>query len=151
INVASLLGLGMAIDYGLFIVSRYREELTGGAEVRDAVTRTLSTAGRTVAFSATLLTIAVSTLLLFPQPFLRSLAYGCAAAVVLAAAMSLTVLPSLLAVIGTNIDRLSIRRRHRHVRTDRNFWSRLADVVMRRPVAIAAPILVGLSVLISPF
>lgn len=152
INVASLLGLGMAIDYGLFIVSRYREELADGREVRGAVVRTLSTAGRTVAFSATLLIIALSTLLLFPQPFLTSLAYGGMAAVALAAIMSLTVLPAVLALLGTNIDRLRVRRHtHPHAKRSGGFWPRLANVVMRHPVAIATPIVVGLAVLVSPF
>lgn len=151
VNVASLLGLGMAIDYGLFIVSRFREELAGGQETRGAVIRTVSTAGRTVAFSATLLLIAVSTLLLFPQPFLRSLAFGGMAAVALAAIISLTVLPALLALLGPNVDRLSVRRRGHHAKDDGGFWARLADFVMRRPVAIATPLLVGLAVMISPF
>ena len=85
VNVASLLGLGMAIDYGLFMVGRFREEQAYGRTPAEAVTRTVATAGRTVVFSATLLMIALAGLMLFPQGFLKSLAYGGLAAVALAA------------------------------------------------------------------
>nr|WP_281352459.1 MMPL family transporter [Phytoactinopolyspora alkaliphila] len=151
VNVAGLLGLGMAIDYGLFIVSRFREERDAGVPVEDAVRKAVGTAGRTVAFSALLLVIALSTLLLFPQNFLNSLAYGGMTAVTLAAVVALTALPAMLALTGHRIDAWSItifRRR----RADRVvFWSRLADGVMRRPGLIAAPILAVLVLLISPF
>jgi uncharacterized membrane protein YdfJ with MMPL/SSD domain len=95
VNVASLLGLGMAIDYGLFMVGRFREEQGFGRKPADAVRRTVATAGRTVLFSATLLMIALAGLLLFPQGFLKSLAYGGLAAVGLAAFLSLTLLPAI--------------------------------------------------------
>jgi RND superfamily putative drug exporter len=149
VNVASLLGLGMAIDYGLFIVSRFREELAGGAATRDAVRTTLATAGRTVAFSATLLIIALATLTLFPQQFLTSIAYGGVAAVALAAALSLTVLPAVLGLLGHRIDKGSVRRRNRTEPS--RFWPWLANGVMRHPLLVAVPILAGLAVLISPF
>lgn len=155
VNVASLLGLGMAIDYGLFIVSRFREEVGAGNDAATAVRHTIATAGRTVVFSSTLLIIAMATLLLFPQTFLRSIAFGGMAAVALAAIISLTVLPAMLALLGRRVDAWPIRRRrHRHERTDREpgaFWGRLADGVMRRPVLVALPILAGLAWLISPF
>ncbi len=152
VNVASLLGLGMAIDYGLFIVSRFREELGTGVAPPDAVRRTVASAGRTVAFSATLLMIALSTLLLFPQDFLKSLAYGGVAAVALAAVMSLTVLPAALALLGGRVNALSLRRRGRAANPEPSrFWGRLADAVMRRPLLVATPIVAGLAVLIVPF
>lgn len=156
VNVASLLGLGMAIDYGLFIVSRFREELREHADVTpaQAVRRTLATAGRTVVFSATVLVIALATLTLFPQDFLKSIAYGGMAAVALAAVISLTVLPAALALLGRQVDAWSIRRRRHRTHTHRapsRFWTRLADAVMRRPLLVALPILAGLAVLISPF
>ncbi|PSL06166.1 RND superfamily putative drug exporter [Haloactinopolyspora alba] len=150
VNVASLLGLGMAIDYGLFVVSRFREELDDGVDAHEAVRRTVATAGRTVAFSATLLIIALSTLLLFPQNFLNSLAYGGMAAVALAALISLTVLPAVLSLLGRRVDALAIRRRGGPARPGR-FWPRLADGVMRRPLLVALPILAVLMLLISPF
>ncbi|WP_203835586.1 MMPL family transporter [Winogradskya humida] len=147
VNVASLLGLGMAIDYGLFMVGRFREELEAGHAPAEAVSRTVATAGRTVLFSASLLMIALAGLLLFPQGFLKSLAYGGLAAVALAALLSLTLLPALLAVLGPRINKLPVRlpRRNRS-----SMWAKLAGVVLRRPVLIALPILAGLLVLAAP-
>jgi len=151
VNVASLLGLGMAIDYGLFMVGRFREELDFGRTPAAAVTRTVATAGRTVVFSATLLMIALAGLLLFPQGFLQSLAYGGLAAVALAAVLSLTLLPALLAVLGHRVDKLPVRLpRRRDARPAGTGWARLAGLVLRRPVLLALPILVGLLVLAAP-
>ena len=151
VNVASLLGLGMAIDYGLFMVGRFREEQAQGRSPAEAVSRTVATAGRTVLFSATLLMIALGGLLLFPQGFLQSLAYGGLAAVGLAALLSLTLLPALLAVLGPRVDKLPVRLpRRRGGRPAGAGWARLAAVVLRRPVLVALPILAGLLVLASP-
>lgn len=111
VNIVTLLGLGLAIDYGLFVVGRFREELAAGNDTATATSRTMATAGRTVLFSATLLVVALAGMLLFPQSFLKSLGYGGMAAVALAAAIALTVLPALLAVLGHRVDRLSVRRR----------------------------------------
>ena len=148
VNVATLLGLGMAIDYGLFIVGRYREELAGGAEPREAVRRTVATAGRTVAFSATLLVIALSGLLVFPMDFLKSMAYGGMSAVAIAALVSLTLLPALLAVLGRNVDKLSVRR----APTAEPRWlGRIGNAVMKRPIWFAAPIIAVLVLLALPF
>ncbi|MEV8503579.1 MMPL family transporter [Actinoplanes sp. NPDC051475] len=151
VNVASLLGLGMAIDYGLFMVGRFREEQGFGRTPAQAVTRTVATAGRTVVFSATLLMIALAGLLLFPQGFLKSLAYGGLAAVALAAVLSLTLLPALLAVLGHRVDKLPVRLpRRRRSRPAGTGWAALADTVLRRPVLVALPILAGLLVLAAP-
>ncbi|MFB9234882.1 MMPL family transporter [Plantactinospora siamensis] len=153
VNVASLLGLGMAIDYGLFMVGRFREELAAGRTNRDAVRNTVATAGRTVIFSATLLIIALGGLLLFPQGFLKSLSYGGMAAVALAALISLTLLPALLGVLGPRIDRLSVRRRRTGARPTgpvTGGWARLARLTMRRPVLVVLPIVAGLLVLAAP-
>lgn len=148
VNVATLLGLGMAIDYGLFIVGRYREELAAGADPADAVRRTVATAGRTVAFSATLLVIALSGLLVFPMDFLKSMAYGGMSAVAIAALISLTLLPALLGILGRRVDKLSVRR----APTAEPRWlGRVADAVMRRPVWFAAPIVAVLVLLALPF
>ncbi|WP_067500080.1 MMPL family transporter [Actinoplanes sp. TFC3] len=147
VNVASLLGLGMAIDYGLFTVGRFREEQDAGHTAAQAVSRTVATAGRTVVFSASLLMIALAGLLLFPQGFLKSLAYGGLAAVALAALLSLTLLPALLAVLGTRVDKLPVRL---PLRLSGNGWAKLAGVVLRHPVLVALPILVGLVVLAAP-
>ncbi|ASO23171.1 RND superfamily putative drug exporter [Actinoalloteichus hoggarensis] len=152
VNVASMLGLGLAIDYGLFVVGRFREEMDSGRGPAAAVRRSVATAGRTVAFSAVLLVIALSGLMLFPQEFLRSLAYGGMSAVALAALLSLTVLPALLGLLGHRVDKLSlpwlVRRRQRSTGEG---WRRLADGVMKRPGLIAVPIIAGLVLLGSPF
>ncbi|WP_205650461.1 MMPL family transporter [Actinoplanes solisilvae] len=150
VNVASLLGLGMAIDYGLFMVGRFREEQSQGRTPSEAVRRTVATAGRTVVFSATLLMTALAGLLLFPQGFLKSLAYGGLAAVALAALLSLTLLPAMLAILGPRVDKLPIRLPFGGSSGGGSFWERLAAVVLRRPVLVVLPILAGLLVLAAP-
>ncbi|MUL43503.1 MMPL family transporter [Streptomonospora sp. PA3] len=150
VNVATILGLGLAIDYGLFMVSRFREELARGAPVSEAVPRTLSTAGRTVAFSGVTVMIAFGGLLFFPQPILRSIGFGGIAVVLFDVLAALVALPALLSVTGRRIDalRLFARRRRRRellrARAGRHAspeaghrlggWARLAHSVMRRPV-----------------
>ncbi|MEV6494020.1 MMPL family transporter, partial [Actinoplanes sp. NPDC051633] len=151
LNVASLLGLGMAIDYGLFTVGRFREEQEQGHSPAEAVARTMATAGRTVVFSASLLMIALGGLLLFPQGFLKSLAYGGLAAVGLAAFFSLTVLPAMLALLGPRVDKLPVRLpRRRNAPPPGTGWARLAGLVLRRPVLVVLPILAGLLILANP-
>lgn len=151
VNVASLLGLGLAIDYGLFMVGRFREELAVTDEVERAVCRTVRTAGRTVGFSATLLVIALSGLLLFPQDFLKSLAYGGMAAVSIAAFVSLSLLPAVLGALGSRVDALALpwKRRRAKVAGGRedSGWARLAAAVMRRPWLVVAPIVLVLALL----
>jgi len=112
-----MLGLGLAIDYALFVVSRFREELRGGATTEDALVRTMSTAGRTVAFSGLTVAISLASLLLFPQVFLRSMGFGGMAAVLVAMVGALTVLPALLAVLGHRVDSLRLRMPNRLRRT----------------------------------
>ncbi|MEV0708696.1 MMPL family transporter [Nocardia aurea] len=151
--VVSMIGLGLAIDYGLFIVSRFREELAAGRDVPDAVRRSVATAGRTVMFSATIVVIASGAILLFPQGFLRSFALGAMVTVALAAAVSVTVLPAVLAILGPRVDRLGFNRFHaRRADTDQrdNPWGRVAGWVMRRPILVAVPVVALLVVLIAP-
>lgn len=111
VNVITILGLGLAIDYGLFVVGRFREELRRGLSTEEAVVRTMATAGRTVAVSGLTVAIALAGLLIFPQVFLRSMGFGGMAAVLVAMVAALTVLPALLAVLGPRVDALPIRRR----------------------------------------
>ncbi len=116
LNLTTALGLGLAIDYSLFIVSRYREELRAGREPADALVVTMGTAGRTVLFSAATVAVSLLALLVFPLYFLRSFAYAGIAVVALAAIGALVVLPALLAVLGRRVDRLRLpigRRRAR--------------------------------------
>ncbi|MGV0372588.1 MMPL family transporter [Corynebacterium pilbarense] len=110
-SIITLLGLGLAIDYGLFMVSRFREELDRGVEVEEAVAVTTNTAGKTVFFSALMVGVALSGLLMFPQAFLKSVAYGAMSAVLLAAVISVAVLPALFGMLGPRIDMWSVRRR----------------------------------------
>ncbi|MGN2639273.1 MMPL family transporter [Nocardia takedensis] len=98
--VVSMIGFGLAIDYGLFIVSRFREELAEGFDTPAAVRRTVMTAGRTVVFSATMIIASLGGMLLFPQGFLKSIAYGAIATVSMAALTAITILPAILAVLG---------------------------------------------------
>jgi len=159
INIVTMLGLGLAIDYALFIVSRFREELAaqpaGRQGVEDALVRTVATAGRTVAFSGVTVAISLAGLLLFPQMFLRSMAFGGIAAVLVAMAAALTVLPALLAVLGPRINAGSVpwlrRRPDRATDGSGGAWYRVAHSVMRRPLAYMAVIVVGLLALGLPF
>ncbi|MGP5117453.1 MMPL family transporter [Corynebacterium casei] len=131
--VVTLLGLGLAIDYGLFMVSRFREELDKGREVKDAVAVTTATAGQTVVFSAAMIAVALSGLFIFPQAFLKSVAYGSISAVGLAALLSVTLLPALFGLLGHNIDKWSIRRTKRTARQlEDTWWYRLPKWAMKR-------------------
>ena len=120
--VVTLLGLGLAIDYGLFMVSRFREELDKGRSTEEAVATTTATAGQTVVFSAAMVAVALSGLFLFPQAFLKSVAYGSISAVGLAALLSVTVLPSIFGMLGAKIDTWSVRRTSRTARTIQDTW-----------------------------
>ena len=107
--VVTLMGLGIAIDYGLFMVSRFREELAEGYDTEAAVRRTVMTSGRTIMFSAVILVASSVPLLLFPQGFLKSITYAIIASVMLAAILSNTVLAAALAILGPNVDALGVR------------------------------------------
>ena len=155
LNVVTILGLGLAIDYGLFIVGRFREELGRGRTPHDAVVVTMSTAGRTVAVSGLTVAVALAGLLVFPQVFLRSMGLGGIAAVLVAVVAALTVLPALLAVLGHRVDALPVRRRRTRTRpyagVESGAWARLAHSVMRRPVLYATGVVAVLLALGTPF
>ncbi|MGF7120297.1 MULTISPECIES: MMPL family transporter [unclassified Rhodococcus (in: high G+C Gram-positive bacteria)] len=152
-SVVSLIGLGLAIDYGLFIVSRFREELGDGRNTKDAVRRTVMTAGRTVLFSATMIAVSLGGLILFPQGFLKSVAYGAIATVLLAAFTSVTVLPAILSILGRRIDKFGLKRFGQIKSTEEiesSIWGRLTRWVMRNPIKVTIPIVVGLLLMIIP-
>ena len=153
INITTILGLGLAIDYGLFLVGRFREELTRQPSVEDALARTVATAGRTVAVSGVTVAMALASLLLFPEVFLRSMGYGGVATVLVDMLAALTVLPALLAVLGPRVNALRIRRSAGRPRATESAggWYRLAASVMRRPLVYATAIVVALLVLAVPF
>ncbi|MGH2672006.1 MAG: MMPL family transporter, partial [Actinomycetota bacterium] len=132
INLTTALGIGLGIDYSLFIVSRFREEMRAGLAPHDAVVRTVETAGRTVLFSGLTVAISLAALLVFPMFFLRSFAYAGIAVVALAGFGALVFLPSLLAVLGPRVDRWSLVRRAQTAAGE-GAWHRVATFVMRRP------------------
>ena len=174
--VVTMMGFGIAIDYGLFMVSRFREELAEGYEVDAAVRRSVMTSGRTVAFSAVIIVASSLPLLLIPLGFLKSITYAIIASVLLAAFLSITVLPAVLGILGPNVDALGVRtllkipflanwpfsrkiidwfaektqKTMTREEVEKGFWGRLVNVVMKRPIAFAAPILIVMTLLVIP-
>jgi RND superfamily putative drug exporter len=157
LNLTTALSLGLAIDYSLLMVNRFREELSGGADVNTAVTAAVATAGRTIVFSAATVAAALAALLVFPVYFLRSMAYAGISVVVLATIGALVVLPALLTVLGLRVNAWPVRVPFGHrayagaTGGESPFWRRTAAAVMKRPVAAALPIIVILGVLAVPF
>jgi uncharacterized membrane protein YdfJ with MMPL/SSD domain len=135
-NIATGLSLGLAIDYGLLLVSRYRQELDRLGPTREAHRRTVATAGRTVLFSGFTVAAALAGLVLFPQRFLYSIAIAGVVAGVLSALVAVFVVPSLLALLGERVNAIALRRGPA-VSDESGGWYRLARGVMRRPVAVA--------------
>ena len=174
--VVSLIGFGIAIDYGLFVVSRFREEIAEGYDTEAAVRRTVMTAGRTVTFSAALIIASSASLLVLPQGFVHSLTYAIFAAVGLAALLSITLLPACLGILGKHVDALGVRTAFRvpflrnwkysraylnwladrlqktktREEVEAGFWGKLVTRVMKRPLAFAIPIAVGMILLVIP-
>ncbi|MCG7254678.1 MMPL family transporter [Corynebacterium hadale] len=150
-SVITLLGLGLAIDYGLFMVSRFREELDRGLDVEEAVAVTTTTAGKTVFFSALMVGVALSGLLMFPQAFLKSVAYGAISAVVLAAVISVAVLPALFGMLGKRIDMWSVRRTSRTARRlEDTVWYRIPAWAMRNSKKVVVGITALLFLITAP-
>jgi trehalose monomycolate/heme transporter len=174
--VVTMMGFGIAIDYGLFIVSRFREELAEGYDVEAAVRRSVMTSGRTVSFSAVIIVASSLPLLLIPLGFLKSITYAIIASVLLAAFLSITVLPAVLGILGPRVDALGVttllkvpflanwpfsrkiidwfaektQKTKTREEVERGFWGKLVNVVMKRPIAFAAPILVIMTLLVIP-
>jgi RND superfamily putative drug exporter len=147
LNIVTLIGLGVAIDYSLFVVNRYREELKAGQSREAALATTMATAGRAITFSGVTVAIGLSAMLFYRGTFLASMGAAGALVVFIAIFYGLTFLPAMLAVLGPNVDRLSLFRGRR----GGDFWKRLAGGVMRRPVAVLVPTLAFLVVLGLPF
>ena len=174
--VVTMIGLGIAVDYGLFVVSRFREEIAEGYDSEVAVRRTMMTAGRTVTFSAVLIAVSGASMLVFPQGFLKSLTYAVIAAVMLSAILSITILPAVLGILGHHVDALGVRTLLRvpflanwkpsrvylnwlanllqktktREEVEQEFWGKLVNRVMQRPLLFAIPIVVGMILLIIP-
>ncbi|GAB2660066.1 MMPL family transporter [Nocardia goodfellowii] len=159
VNLATALCLALAIDYTLFIVNRYREELANGTPPEAALVRTMNTAGRTVTYSALTVALTISAMVIFPQYLVRSLAFAGLVSVVFSLLGSLLIAPALLVVLGPRIDALDIRRpiarlfgrtvRDQHVSTE-NHWYRTAMFSMRHAVPVVGVIGALLLVLALP-
>ena len=159
LNIATMLGLALAIDYSLFIVSRYREELRRGRTVGEAVERAVGTAGKAVAFSGLAVAIGLSGLLLFEAPAIRSIGIGGSLVVVSSVLFALTFLPAVLGMLGHRVNALSVGHLLRRFRpadrdpdaTERSRWERVAHGVMRRPIVVLVPTLALLLLAGTPF
>ena len=149
LNIVTLIGLGVAIDYSLFIVSRFREELARGRDVEDAVGIALATAGRAILFSGITVAIGLAGMLFYPGTFLVSL--GVSGSLVVAAAVlyALTFLPALLSIVGPRVGawRLPLPRG----RSGSGVWHSIATTVMRRPVLVLVPTVALIAIAASPF
>ncbi|MFF7387188.1 MMPL family transporter [Streptomyces scabiei] len=162
LNLTTAMGLGLAIDYALFIVRRFREELSTGADSLTAVATTLRTAGRTVLFSALTVAVSLAAMMVFPQYFLKSFAYAGIAVVLLAAAAALILLPAALVLLGDRVNALDLRKlfKRRKAKTTGDgtpaveegaAWGRMATLVMRRAPFFAVATTAGLLLLGLPF
>jgi uncharacterized membrane protein YdfJ with MMPL/SSD domain len=156
LNLTTGLGLGLAIDYSLFVVSRYREEIARTGPGAEAMRRTMNTAGRTVLFSSLTVAAALASLIVFPQRFLYSMGLGGAIVALLAATIALTVLPAVLALLGNRVNGwapafLQRRAERDATVTQEGFWYRLSHFIMRRPIGVATATAALLLVLGIPF
>ena len=147
-NIVTLIGLGVAIDYSLFIVNRFREELPRQASVEDALAAAMATSGRAVLFSGVTVAIGLSAMLFFQGSFLASMGFAGAIVVAVAVLYALTFLGALLVILGHRVNwvRLPLPRRA----AGRGFWHGLATWVMRRPVLVLVPVVAVLALLASP-
>jgi putative drug exporter of the RND superfamily len=147
LTLSTMLGLGLGIDYALFFVSRFREELEN-YPVSEAVSRTVTTAGRSIFFSGTAVLIGLSGLLFFPFMFMRSIGVAGVMVVFVSVAAALTLLPALLGVLGHRVNWLPVRRHGRSIGT--GFWGRSAEVVMRHPLIVILLVSTLLATLLYP-
>ena len=150
LNLTTAMGIGLGIDYALFIVSRFREEMRAGRSTEAAVVRAVETAGRTVIYSGLTVAASLAALLVFPLYFLRSFAYAGIAVVALAAIAAVVSLPALLAVLGPRVDKWVLWHR-KPKEVGEGMWHRIATVVMHRPWRVALSVGALLLVLGAPF
>ncbi len=160
LNLTVAMGLALAIDYTLLIISRYRDELADGREREDALVRTMCTAGRTVLFSATTVALSMATMVMFPMYFLKSFAYAGVAVVALAAVAAVVITPAVIVLLGDRLDSFNVRRLIRRLRgrpepaprrIQESFLYRSTRAVMQRPVPIGLAVVAFLLVLGAPF
>jgi putative drug exporter of the RND superfamily len=160
LNLSTAMGLALAIDYTLLIISRFRDELAGGASRDDALVHTMMTAGRTVLFSATTVALSMAAMILFPMYFLKSFAYAGIATVGFAAFAAVVVTPATIVLLGDRLDSLDVRRLARRLLRrpepvprpiEQEFWYRSTKVVMRRAAPIGLVVIALLVLLGTPF
>ncbi|HEY7851231.1 MAG TPA: MMPL family transporter, partial [Ktedonobacterales bacterium] len=161
LNITTLFGLGLGVDYSLFMVSRFREELAQGREITDAVGRTMATAGRSVFFSGLAVSIGLLGLVILPLNVLHSVGIGGMLTVALAILAAVTLLPALLSLLGERVNALPVQLPWLRARTvngvngalaeEHRFWHRLATGVMRHPVAVLLPVLAFMLLLGVPY
>ena len=149
VNMISLIGIAVSIDYSLFMISRFREELHGGAEVEDAIAKMMETAGKAVLFSGATVAISLCSLFYFTATHMPSMAMGGFLAVLASLIYSLTVLPAMLSYIGPKIDSLKVPLPGANTKTQ--FWEKCSTTVMKRPISWLAPAMILLLLLGSPF
>ena len=159
-NLTAAMGLALAVDYTLLIISRFRDELAGGAERDEALVRTMTTAGRTVLFSAMTVALSMGAMVLFPMYFLKSFAYAGTAVVAFAALAAVVIAPAAIVLLGTRLDAFDVRRLGRRLlgrpepqsrRPEDSFWYRCTKSVMRRSIPIGLAIVAALLLLGAPF
>ena len=160
LNLTTAMGLALAIDYTLLMISRYRDELAGGADRAQAVTTTMLTAGRTVLFSAVTVALSMAVMVLFPMNFLRSFAYAGVATVAFAALSAVVLTPAAIMLLGKRLDSLDVRRAFRRLLgrpeppplpVHQQFWYRSTKFVMRRAVPIGLATVALLAFVGAPF
>ena len=159
-NLTAAMGLALAVDYTLLIISRFRDELAGGVEQDEALVRTMTTAGRTVLFSAMTVALSMGAMVLFPMYFLKSFAYAGTAVVAFAALAAVVIAPAAIVLLGTRLDAFDVRRLGRRLlgrpepqsrRPEDSFWYRCTKCVMRRSIPIGLAIVAALLLLGAPF
>ncbi len=160
LNLSTALGLALAIDYTLLIISRYRDELAEGSSREEALVRTMATSGRTVLFSAVTVALSMSATVAFPMYFLKSFAYAGVATVAFVATASIVVTPAAIVLLGPRLDALNVRRLARrmlgrpkpqHKPVDQLFWYRSTKFVMRRALPVGLAVVAVLVILGLPF
>ena len=151
LNLATMLGLGLAIDYSLFITSRFREELGRGLDVEDSVVRTMGTAGRAIFFSGLTVLIGLSGLMLFDFMFLRSVGIAGVIVVFFSVLAALTLLPAVLGIAGNRIERFTVLRFANTDDHEHGFWASLSRRVMQHPWLVMIPTLILLLSFGAPF
>jgi uncharacterized membrane protein YdfJ with MMPL/SSD domain len=151
-NLVMLIGLGIAIDYSLLVVHRYREEMRAGGSREDAIVRTMETAGRAVVFSGTAVGIGLAIMLFMPLPFMRGFGIGGLAIPIVSVICALTLLPVLVYWLARPLDRVRLvpRRLAERRESRENLWWRLSRTIMRRPVVFAVATAATLVALASP-